>query len=428
MTVSSEWSKPAAVDAAFLDEVVRTELYRRLPPQQLWESMQIDRHGVERDIIHLTNDILNGWGTYLSQRDRRDLEQRILDEILGFGPLQPLIDDPRIQEIMVNGPDEVWVERDGILEQTAVRFTDEEHVLEILHRIVDPLGRRIDLSSPMVNARLPGGSRVNAIIKPLALNGPTITIRKFRDRRFSMAELIQMGAISADAAEYLGACVRARLNVLVSGGTGSGKTTLLNILSSYIPGTERIITIEDAAELQLTQPHVVRLEARPANVEGSGAVPIRDLVINALRMRPDRIIVGEVRGGETVDMLQAMNTGHEGSMTTVHANSARLVVSRIETMVLWAGFDMPLSAIRRQLADAIHVIVHQDRMPDGTRRVVSISEMVGVKESDVVMQDIFVRAPSDGTDRPVELLPTGSRSRFATRLAASSSNIPANLL
>jgi len=325
----------------------------------------------------------------LSRSERADLFEQIVADILGYGPIEPLMRDDSITEILVNGPDQVWIERNGILEEVDVRFQDANHVLRIIDRIVSPLGRRVDESSPMVDARLPDGSRVNITIPPLAIDGPHISIRRFGRTAYTAEDLIRIGSITRDIVGFLRACVQARLNLIISGGTSTGKTTLLNVLSHFLPDRERIITIEDAAELQLQQRHVVRLEARPPNVEGQGEISIRRLVINALRMRPDRIVVGEVRGGEALDMLQAMNTGHDGSLTTAHSNAPRDTLHRIETMSLMAGMDLPLRAIREQISSAIHLIVHLSRLADGSRKVVRISEVQGMEGDVIVMQDIF---------------------------------------
>jgi pilus assembly protein CpaF len=334
--------------------------------------------------------------TPLSQDERQQLIREISDDVLGYGPLEPFLDDPSVTEIMVNGSDTVYVERGGVIEETDSAFIDEEHLLRIIDRIVSQVGRRIDEASPMVDARLPDGSRVNAIIPPLALRGPTLTIRKFSREFFTLEDLVAGGTLSPVASAFLAACVRGKLNVLISGGTGVGKTTLLNALSAHIPEEERIITIEDAAELQLQQAHVVPLEARPPNIEGQGEVRIRELVRNALRMRPDRMIVGEVRGPETLDMLQAMNTGHEGSLTTIHANSPRDALSRLEMLVLTAGVDLPLRAIREQIASAFDVLIQITRLIDGERRISHITEVVGMESDVITLQDVFVaRPPSD---------------------------------
>lgn len=336
---------------------------------------------VRATIREMFETMLEEESIVLTRNEKRRLFESIVAEILGYGPLEQFLQTDGITEIMVNGPEHVYIESSGKLQRTNVTFEDNDHLLRIIDRIVAPLGRRIDEGSPMVDARLPDGSRVNAVVPPISLNGASLTIRVFSKIPFTVENLIEFGSITPEAVEFLRACVIAKLNVLVSGGTGSGKTTLLNILSSFIPDGERIVTIENAAELQLRQEHVVTLESRSANVEGRGAVTIQDLVINSLRMRPDRIIVGEVRGGEALDMLQAMNTGHDGSMTTGHANSTRDMLSRLETMVLMAGMDLPHRAIREQVASAIHLIVHQDRMRDGTRKVMSISEIQGDRKS-----------------------------------------------
>jgi pilus assembly protein CpaF len=325
----------------------------------------------------------------LSMADRERLADEILDDTLGAGPLEPLLADDSVTEIMVNGPDDVWVERQGRLHPTSIRFADEAHLRRIINKIVGEVGRRVDEASPMVDARLPDGSRVNAIIAPLSLSGPLLTIRKFSRRRLDMVDLVRMGTLGEDAEAFLRVALRAELNLLVSGGTGSGKTTLLNALSTEIADDQRIVTIEDAAELRLNQRHVLRLEARPKNIEGEGEVAIRDLVRNALRMRPDRIIVGEVRGAEALDMLQAMNTGHDGSLSTIHANSARDALSRLETMVLMAGYDLPVRAIRQQVASALDLIVHIERLPDGARKITAISEVQRMEGDTVTMQELF---------------------------------------
>lgn len=325
----------------------------------------------------------------LTKAEEAKLAQEILDDVVGLGPIEPMLRDESISEIMVNSASQIYVERFGKLELTSSAFRDDAHVLQVINRIVSSVGRRCDEANPMVDARLADGSRVNAIIPPIALKGPSITIRKFSAKPLKVGDLIGYGSMSTPMANFLEAAVKGRCNIVVSGGTGSGKTTLLNVLSAYIPDGERIVTIEDAAELRLEQNHVVTLESRPANIEGKGVISIRDLVRNALRMRPDRIIVGEVRSGETLDMLQAMNTGHEGSLTTVHANSPRDVISRMETMVMMAGMDLPAKAIREQIASAIDLIVHQTRLRDGSRKIVNISEIVGMEGDTVTIQDIF---------------------------------------
>jgi pilus assembly protein CpaF len=327
--------------------------------------------------------------TGISRDDRQRIALEIADDILGHGPLERLLADDSVTEIMVNGPHEIWIERQGKLLETTVRFNDESHLRRIINKMVAQVGRRIDESSPMVDARLPDGSRVNAIIPPLSLSGPLVTIRKFSKRRLNLDDMVKMGTLSAETTEFLQRCIRAQLNMLISGGTGSGKTTLLNALSTAIPDTERIVTIEDAAELRLNQKHVLRLEARPKNLDGDGEIPIRQLLRNSLRMRPDRIIVGEVRGAEALDMLQAMNTGHDGSLSTVHANSPRDALSRIETMVLMAGIDLPVRAIREQVSSALEAVVHLERLEDGSRRVTSIAEVQRMESDVVTMQELF---------------------------------------
>jgi pilus assembly protein CpaF len=349
-------------------------------------------------INDVTQQVLVERADRISPEERAELQQEIIDELLGLGPLEDLMRDPAVSEIMVNGPDNIYVERSGKLSLSEKRFNDERHLRTIIERIIAPLGRRIDESSPMVDARLPDGSRVNAIIEPLSLNGSTLTIRRFGTRRLTMDDLLRFGSVSPECVGLLKAMVEARLNIVVSGGTGSGKTTFLNILSGYIPNTERIVTIEDAAELALNQEHVVRLESRPANLEGRGSVGIRDLVRNALRMRPDRIVVGECRGGEALDMLQAMNTGHDGSLTTLHANTPRDALSRLETLVLMAGFDLPMRAIREQIASAVDAVVQVARMRDGSRKITSIAELVGMEGEVVTMQEL-VKYSQRGIDK-----------------------------
>ncbi|WP_322509051.1 CpaF family protein [Anaerolinea sp.] len=353
---------------------------------------------------------------------RDQLFHDILDDLLGFGPLQPLLDDPDISEIMVNGPKLVYIERKGKLQKTNITFENDAAVIRLIEKIVLPLGRRIDADSPTVDARLPDGSRVNAVIPPCAIDGPTITIRKFQKDKLTIQQLINYGSITENMANFIRACVIARLNIIISGGTGSGKTTLLNILSSFIPEDERIVTIEDAAELKLQQEHVVRLETKPPNSEGRNAVTIRDLVRNALRMRPDRIVVGECRGGEALDMLQAMNTGHDGSLTTLHANTPRDALSRLETMCLMSGMELPVRVIREQIASAIDLIIQVARLKDGSRKVVSITEVAGMEGDTIVMTDIFkFEQTGISTDGKVlgELKPTGIRPLFTPRLEAA---------
>ncbi len=373
-------------------------------------------------VLQALQQIYNGLRINLATPVREQLFRDVLDELLGFGPLQPLIDDPEISEIMVNGPKKVYIERQGKIIRTNITFANDEQVIRLIEKIVLPLGRRIDADSPTVDARLPDGSRVNAVIPPVAIDGPTITIRKFQKDKLTVDQLIALGSLTPGMAEFIRACVVARFNIIISGGTGSGKTTLLNVLSSFIPADERIITIEDAAELKLQQEHVVRLETKPPDSEGKGAITVRDLVRNALRMRPDRIVVGEVRGGEALDMLQAMNTGHDGSLTTLHANSPRDAISRLETMCLMAGVDLPIRVIRQQIASAIDLIIHQSRLKDGSRKVTSITEVVGMEGDTVVMNEIF-RFEQTGisADGRVlgEIKPTGIRPMFTPRLEAA---------
>jgi pilus assembly protein CpaF len=362
----------------------------------------------------------------LPDKARQQLLREIVDEILGYGPIEPLLANPEVSEVMVNGHRLVYVERNGRLTKTAVRFDDDDHVLRVIDRIIRPLGRRVDRKSPMVDARLPDGSRVNAIIPPCAIAGPTITIRKFSDDKLTVEDLINFGSVTPQMADFLEACVRSRLNIVVAGGTGSGKTTLLNVLSSFIPEDERIVTIEDSAELQLHQEHVVPLETKPADLDGSGEITIRDLVKNALRMRPERIVVGEVRGGEALDMLQAMNTGHDGSLTTVHANTPRDTLARLETLVLMAGIDLPLKVVRSQIASAVDLIVQQARLKDGSRKVVNITEVQGMEGDVVVLSDIFVFKERGIEDERVvgEMEPTGIRPMFSPKLEVAGFRLP----
>jgi len=371
-------------------------------------------------IFHSIENLVEAQGASIPRHERAKLVREIYNNVVGLGPLEPLLAEPGITEIMVNGPFQVYVERGGKIELTSTVFKDESHLMNVINRVVSSVGRRIDEASPMVDARLSDGSRFNAIIPPLALNGPTITIRKFSKKPFTDSDLIRFGSVSPKIMSFLEACVRGKANIIVSGGTGSGKTTLLNVLSGYIPGNERIITIEDAAELQLRQGHVVTLESRPPNLENAGEVTIRDLVRNALRMRPDRIIVGEVRSSETLDMLQAMNTGHDGSITTAHANSPRDVISRLETMVLMSGMDIPVKAIREQISSAINLIVQQARLRDGSRKVTSVTEVVGMEGDIVTLSDIFV-FKHEGQDTTGKIrgsfIPTGIRPTFEERLA-----------
>ncbi len=367
-------------------------------------------------------DLFSRSKTQLPPTIRAKLHKEVLDELLGFGPIQPLLDDPEITEVMVNRADLVYIEKSGRILKTGVRFESDEHVRQVIDRIILPLGRRIDADHPTVDARLPDGSRVNAVIPPVALDGANITIRKFSKDKLSVQQLIEFGSLTEQTAEFLRACVIGKLNIIISGGTGSGKTTLLNILSSYIPEDERIVTIEDAAELALQQEHVLRLETKAARVDGEGAVTIRDLVRNSLRMRPDRIVVGECRGGEALDMLQAMNTGHDGSLTTLHANSPRDALSRLETMTMMSGLDLPLKVIRQQIASAVDLIVQQSRLKDGSRKVTSITEVAGMEGETVVMTDIF-KFDQTGVSQDGQVLgemkATGIRPMFGPRLEAA---------
>lgn len=381
-------------------------------------------------IEELASTYIDREAGFISRADRHKIITEIIDEVIGFGPISPLLQDPTVSEVMVNGPNQVYVERKGKLVLTDVVFRDNDHILHIIEKIVAPLGRRIDESMPMVDARLPDGSRVNAIIPPLALKGPTITIRKFSKDPLKIEDLIRFGTLTTEMAKFLDACVKARLNIVVSGGTGSGKTTTLNVLSAFIPEDERIVTIEDAAEIQLRQEHVVTLETRPPNIEGKGAISMRDLVRNSLRMRPDRIVVGEVRSGEALDMLQAMNTGHDGSLTTGHANSPRDMLARLETMVLMAGMDLPVRAIREQISSAVDLIVQQNRLKDGSRKITHITEVQGMEGEVVVLQDIFVFEQQGVDDRGKivgRFRPTGIRPKFMHKLEASGIRIPDDL-
>jgi len=401
---------------------VQNKLLAELDP-----SMDITKtEEVRQTIQNLYEQILSEENIVLSRPERARLFEQIAAEILGFGPLQPLLEDDSVTEIMVNGAKNIYIERKGKLHRVPVTFESNDHVMRIIDRIVAPLGRRIDESSPYVDARLPDGSRVNAIIPPISLVGPTLTIRKFAKTPITVEQLLEFGTITAEALQFIKACVQARINIVISGGTGSGKTTLLNILSSFIPGDERIITIENAAELQLRQEHVVTLESRPPNIEGRGEISIRQLVINSLRMRPDRIIVGEIRDEAALDMLQAMNTGHDGSLTTLHSNSPRDTLARLETMTLMAGMELPVRAIREQVASAIDLIIHQERMRDGTRKVVNVTEVSGMEGDVITTTDIFVFEQTGIESGQVigTLRPTGLRPNFMEKIEAVGIHLP----
>ncbi|MHB1414197.1 MAG: CpaF family protein [Chloroflexota bacterium] len=381
----------------------------------------------EQDIYQHYGGLVRESEARLSETDQRALWEAVLDEVLGYGPIEPLLREDSVTEVMVNGHGLIYAERKGRLSETDVLFEDEEHVLRVVDRILKPLGRRVDRKWPMADARLPDGSRVNIIVSPCALSGPTITIRKFSRKPFTVEDLIRFGSLTGEVADFLRACVVARLNVVVAGGTGSGKTTLLNVLSSFIPNGERIVTIEDSAELQLNQRHVVTLEARPADADGTGKVSIRDLVVNSLRMRPERIVVGECRSGEALDMLQAMNTGHDGSLTTLHANTPRDALSRLETMVLMSGMNLPMKAIRAQVSSAIDLIVLQSRLRDGSRKITHVTEVQGMEGDTIVIQDIFLlkEAGMDDEGRLMATIePTGMRPKFITRLETKGIMLP----
>jgi pilus assembly protein CpaF len=425
-------SERVADPYAELKSRVHHEVITRLGPRLFSTTNSNDRELAER-VGESVAEALAVDKTPLTRQERAQVTREITDDILGYGPLEPFLRDETVTEIMVNGPHKIYIERRGKLTVTNAQFVDDSHLLRIIDKIISRIGRRIDEASPMVDARLPDGSRVNAIIAPLSIKGPALTIRKFRKDPFQMPDLIKFGTLTPKAGQFLEACVRGKLNILISGGTGSGKTTTLNVMSAAIPDGERIITVEDAAELQLSQEHVITLETRPANIEGKGQVAIRDLVRNTLRMRPDRIIVGECRGPETVDMLQAMNTGHDGSLTTIHANTPRDAMSRVETLVLTAGVDLPLRAIREQASAAFDLIVQVSRLVDGSRRITHITEVLRMESDVVTMQDIFTAKPVEDREESAHtgnrllgpLLCTGIKPQFLHKLSSNGVSLPA---
>jgi pilus assembly protein CpaF len=429
--ISPQPSKPAEPHGSALDPALWTKLRKWILDRisaGLGTAGELKRD--DQTLAMLRERFLATYkaaGANLSPEQIQQLETQVLNELIGFGPIEPLLDDPTITEVMVNGPEHVFIEQRGRILETDVKFDDDAHVYRVIDRIIRPLGRRVDRKWPMVDARLPDGSRVNVIIPPSAIDGPTITVRKFSKKKLVVDDLIKFGSLTQPMSDFLRACVLARLNIIVSGGTGSGKTTLLNVLSNFIPDDERILTIEDSAELQLAKPHVVRLEARPPDPDGTGRVMIRDLVINSLRMRPERIVIGECRGAEALDMLQAMNTGHDGSLTTLHANTPRDAISRLETMCLMAGIDFPVKVVREQIAGAIDLIVQTSRLRDGSRKIVQITEVQGMEGDVVVMQDIFRFIERSLTaDGQVigEMLAAGIRPKFTPRLEAAGIHLP----
>jgi pilus assembly protein CpaF len=423
-------ARPARNDVTLLE--IRQRAHKKLLSRLNLSNLDsLDRSSVRAEIGKAVQEILVQESFPLNGEEREELVEQVLDEIFGLGPLEVLLKDPTVSDILVNGHSRIWIERNGKLELTDVRFKDDDHLMRVIDRIVAAVGRRIDESSPMVDARLLDGSRVNAIIPPLAIDGPHLSIRKFKRDVLAAEDLVQKGAMNAEMLELLRAVGAARLNILISGGTGAGKTTLLNVLSSFIPHDERIVTIEDSAELQLRQPHVVRLETRPANIEGAGQITQRQLVINALRMRPERIILGEVRGAEAMDMLQAMNTGHDGSMATLHANTPRDALGRLETMIAMGGLTLPDKAVRQQMASAVNVVIQASRLSDGSRKITAISEVVGMEGEIITMQDIFVfeqTGVDPQTGRVIgRFRATGVRPRFAERLKSLGLELPARL-
>jgi pilus assembly protein CpaF len=422
--IASNFARLTSADLLKLKRYLIEQISRSMEGEQL----QFGNHG--EFVKQRLNEVYVQTKISLPEDLRKQIFNDILDEVTGFGPIQSLLDDPDISEVMVNGPKKVFVEKSGKVTKSPVTFDDDDHVLRVIDRIILPLGRRVDADTPTVDARLPDGSRVNAVIRPVSIDGPSITIRKFKKDKLSIQQLIDYGSLTPQMAEFIRACVLAHLNIVISGGTGSGKTTLLNVLSSYIQEEERIITIEDAAELQLQQDHVLRMETKVPNTDGRGAVTIRDLVRNSLRMRPDRIIVGECRGGEALDMLQAMNTGHDGSLTTLHANAPRDAISRMETMVLMAGMDLPLKVVRQQISSAVDLIIQQTRLKDGSRKVTAITEVVGMEGDIVVLTDIFkFEQTGIGENGKIigELKATGIRPIFSPRLEAAGFKLGAEI-
>jgi pilus assembly protein CpaF len=420
----------AAQNAKSFEELKRLIHGKLVDKLDLSRVSDLDGETLRREIRLVVERLCDTENPLLNRMERERLIDEVLDETFGFGPLEVLLKDPTISDILINGPNKIYVERRGKMEKSDVRFRDNDHLLQIIDRIVSKVGRRVDETSPMVDARLPDGSRVNAIISPLALDGASVSIRRFGANPLKLEDLLNYKAFTPEMAMLMEACIKARLNILISGGTGCGKTTLLNTLSSFIPSEERIVTIEDAAELQLQQDHVVRLETRPANIEGKGAVNTRDLVRNALRMRPERIIIGECRGGESLDMLQAMNTGHAGSMTTLHANTPRDAQARLETMIMMAGMELPIKAMRQQIASAVDVIIQANRLQGGPRKVTSITEVMNMEQDMIIMQDIF-RYKQAGIDQNGRAFgqfeATGVRPSFVNRLEQAGIKLPSNL-